>query len=145
MFRNVSDRTTELAANRQTLQQAQSHKQGGGCPPDGLVRGQEANCGGGEAHDQHGHKEGFLPADKVTESAKNDCTKGSKDEACAERRQGREQSGGFITLREEQSTEEGGKGAVDKEVIPFENGSERGRKNGPFRVAVQIVRFWCDL
>src|SRR5262249_44821713 len=82
-----------------------------------------------QAHDEDGDEEGVFAADDVADAAKHDGAEGADQEAGGEGEQREDVAGGRWIIREELRADDAGKRSVEIEVIPFENGTERGSED----------------
>ncbi|MCY1300572.1 hypothetical protein D9M70_501440 [compost metagenome] len=114
-----------LAAYRDALHDAQGD-QADRCPDAGAgVARQQADAGGGDTHQRHGHQQHFLAAEAVTEVAEHHAGHRPGDEAHskgAESREGADQ--GVGTGEEDLAQHQSRGGGVDVEIVEFDCGAD---------------------
>src|SRR4030095_2075870 len=90
---------------------------------------QQADQERGPTHENDGDEERIFASHEVADPAEDDCTEGphqqSRGIGCARRKQRR----CFVPRRKEQSGEERRESRVQVEVVPLENGAERGSED----------------
>ena len=87
MLGDIGRGSAILAAERQTLQDAERDEQDGCGDADACVIGKQADEEGRQAHDGHGDEEGVLPPDQIADAAEDDCPERTDCEACREGRE----------------------------------------------------------
>ena len=123
---DVGRGTAILAAQRQALQQAAGDEQHGGSDADRGVARQQADHEGRDAHQGHRHEEGVLAADQVAQAAEEQRAERTDREAGGEAQQGEDEGRRRIDAREEGGADVRGERAGEIEVVPFEDGADRG-------------------
>lgn len=110
---------------------------------DLVVGGQQAHADGAGAHEREGDDDRVLAAEAVTEVAEDDPAERAGDETDREGREGGERADGGGGVGEEQRPEhEGGRGAVDVEVEPFDGGADEGGDTGASCCPGVVHRAW---
>lgn len=133
-----------FAAQTQTLRQTADDQQNRGPDADLIKGGNQADGASADAHDVESEHKHFLAPEFVAEMAENDPAQGSPYIA---HRKGsvRKDCGhdrievGKIQLAENKP----GHGSVQKEVVPFEDGSHKGGCDGAFELPGSVVRRVC--
>ena len=133
MLGHIGGRATEFAPHRQPLQQAQGHQQRRREQSDLGIGGQQADGHGGKAHQHDGDQEGAAAADPIADAAEHQRTERAHHPAGAEHRQRREQTGGLVAGRKEQTPEHHRQRAVKEEVEPLEHGAGHRRGDRAYR------------
>ncbi len=126
MLRHIGRRAAIFAAQRQALQHAQrdqDHRRGDA--PARRPR-QQADQEGRQAHDHDGDEEGVFASDEVADPPEHQRAERPHQEAGRKRQQREDVAGGFRILCEERRADERGQRAVKIEVVPLEDGAERG-------------------
>ncbi len=85
-------------------------------------------------------EEGVLAADEVAEAAEDQRAERTHQEAGGEGQQREDVARRFRILREEGRADEGGERAVEIEIVPFENGAERGAEDDLLLLRVMPAR-----
>ena len=129
MFGHVGRGSAILAAERETLRQAQRDQDDRRGEADGRSVGQQADNEGRQAHDQNGDEEGVFAADDVADAPEYDGAEGADQEAGGERQQREDIAGRRRIGREELRADDRRQRSVEIEVVPFENGAERRGEN----------------
>ena len=125
-----------FAAQGQTLEQAQHHQDDGCGHADAGVGGQQADAEGGDAHEDDSGEKGVLAADHVAEAAEHQGAEGPHHEAGGKGQQGEDEGGGVVDAGEELLADHRRQGAIEKEVVPLEDGSQgRGEDHLAFFAA----------
>ncbi len=123
---DVSRRAAVLATEREALGEAQRHQQDRRPDADLRIGRQHADQRRRQAHDDDRDEEGVLAADQVADAPEQERAQRAHGEAGAEGREAREERRRVVARREEERREEHGEGAVQVEVVPLEDGAERG-------------------
>ncbi len=131
-LRGQQHRTAPLAADADALGEAQHDQQDRREDADLAVGGQDADQEGGHTDQHQGPDQHLLAADQVAEAAEDDAAERPGDVADGvggERQQG---AGERVVAREEEVTEDqGGGGAVDREVVPLQRCCRSGSRRRP--------------
>ena len=136
-FNEVGDRSGELSADRQALNQAQHHQEHA-CPNADLRIGRH-DTQQGRRHD-HRHNRGdqhHLPADEVANGTENDRPQGAHEKPGGKGAESGDQGDGFDLGREEQLRDHHRHIAIEREVVPFYDVADRTGGDDPER----LVRF----
>jgi hypothetical protein len=120
---------TVLAAQGQSLQQPQSNQQDRCDDAGGCERGQYADQERAQAHAGDGDDEGVLSADQITDVPEYQGAERTHCEAGGERQQREDEGRARFHPGEELLCQDGGERAVDVEVVPLENRSDRRGQN----------------
>ena len=118
---DVDRRAAVLAAEGETLGQAEGDEDDRGEVADLRERRQEANGGRGDAHHGDRHEERELPAGDVADSAEERGPEGADGKAGAECGERAEEGRDVVAGGKELRPEEGGKDAVEVEVVPLDH------------------------
>ncbi|MDT4836226.1 hypothetical protein FQZ97_699140 [compost metagenome] len=129
MLGDIDRRAAVLAAQGQALEHTQADQDDRRRHTDGGVSGQQADGEGGQAHQQDGDQEGVLAADHVAEAAEHQRPERANQEAGGECHQGEDEGRGVVDPGEELLADDGGQGAVEKEVVPLEDRAQGGRED----------------
>ncbi|MDT4839744.1 hypothetical protein FQZ97_735410 [compost metagenome] len=129
MFGDVDRRAAIFTAQGQALEHAQADQDDGRGNADGGVSGQQAHREGGQPHQQDGGEEGVLAPDHVTEAAEHQRAERAHQEAGGKRHQGEDEGRGVVHPGEELLADDGGQGAVEKEVVPLEDRAQGGSED----------------
>ena len=138
MFGHVSGGSAILAAECEALQQAQTDQDDRRRDADGRRVRQQADDKGRQAHDQNGDEEGVFAADDVADAAEHNGAERTDDEARGKGQQREDVArclvehrhfGGGIDHAEELRADDAGERTEQVEIIPFEDGTERGSDN----------------
>ena len=129
-----------LAADREALDQAQEHQQGGREDADRVVGGQQRDQERRAAHQEHAQHEHVLAAVRVTPVPEDERADRSGDVADPERREGRDDRDLRVVRREEDVGEDqrGGLG-VDEEVVVLERTADPATRRGLLRL-LRVLR-----
>ena len=125
MLGHISGRATVLTAQGQALQQSQDNQDHRCGHANGGVVGQDADDEGRQAHDQDGDQKGVLAADHVAQAAKEDGTEGAHDETGSKGQQREDEGRARIEAAEKLLGNNGCERAIQVEVVPFKNGTQR--------------------
>ncbi|MCY1529257.1 hypothetical protein D9M68_643910 [compost metagenome] len=120
-----------LTGGREALHQADHQQQRRGDQADLCIGGQQGDAEGRAGHDQDRQREGVAPAEAVADMAPDDAADGADDERQGEHREGGEQAGGLVGLREEHHGDDRGEVAVGGVVEPFDEVAHEGGGSGP--------------
>ncbi|MEY9294298.1 hypothetical protein ABH979_007372 [Bradyrhizobium ottawaense] len=129
MFRDVGRRAAILTAERQALGEAQRDQDDRSRDADGGRVRQQADDEGRQTHDQDGDEEGIFAADDVADAAEHDRAERTHQEAGCERQQREDVAGCRRIGREELRADDAGQRTVEVEIVPLEDGTERGGEN----------------
>ncbi|MGY3462241.1 hypothetical protein ACVWW5_007691 [Bradyrhizobium sp. LM3.4] len=129
MLRDVGRRTAIFTAERQALGEAQRDQDDRGRDANGRRVGQQADDEGRQTHDQDGDEECVFAADDVADTAEHDRAERAHQEACREGQQREDVAGCRGIGREELRADDAGQRPVKIEVVPLEDGTERGGEN----------------
>ncbi len=144
MLGDVGRRTAILTAEREALQQAQRDQDDRGRDADGRRVGQQADDESRQAHDEDGDEEGVFAADDVADAAEHEGAERADQEAGGEGQQREDIARGRRVGREELRADDAGERPVEVEVIPLENGAERGGQNDEALLLPHASRLgWC--
>ena len=114
-----------LAADADALQDPQHDQGDRGPDADLVVRRQQADRGGADAHDQQGQDQHLLAADPVAEVAEDQPADRPGEEPDGEGGEGRELRGRSVQPVEVELVEDqAGGGAVEEEVVPLDGGAD---------------------
>jgi hypothetical protein len=126
----------ELGARAEPLDDAQQHEQDRRQHADRIVRGQQSDQAGADAHHQRGDDERGAPADAVAEPAEEEAADRAEQECHAERGERDQRAHPGRGVGEEQLVEdERGGGAVDEEVVPLQGGADQRAGHHATKVA----------
>jgi len=117
---HVGCRATVLAAQRETLDQAQRDQDDRRRDADRFVRRKKADDEGRHTHQQDRDQEGVLAPDQIADAAEDDGAEGSYRKAGRERQQRKQELRGWIQTRKELLADDRGERAVKIKVIPLE-------------------------
>src|SRR5690349_5320724 len=101
MLGDVRDGAAVLSAETETLDEAQKEENEGRGDADAGVARDDADQGRGQAHAAQRDEEGVLAAHQIADPPENERTERPNQEADGEDRDGREERGDRIALREE--------------------------------------------
>ena len=135
VLRDIDRRAAILAAERETLGHAQRNERDRRHEPDRLVARQAADQEGGRTHDQDGDEKGVLAANQIAQPAEHQRAERPHQEARGKGQQREDVARRLGVLAEELRADNRGQRAVEVEVVPFENGTKRRRKNDPLLFA----------
>src|SRR6202035_5189703 len=142
-FHRQQNRAAPLAADADTLDQAENGQQHRAPDADHRISGQERHQKGRDAHQHQGDDQRRLAADAVAVVAKNkraDRARHKADEIDAE---GAERRRERVLVGEEQLAEdEAGHGAVEEKIVPLDGGAYRRCDDGATELASMLV--WCE-
>jgi hypothetical protein len=113
-----------FAAEREALNEAQRDQDDRRGDSRTRIGRQQADQEGAQAHQSHRHQEGVLPADQVTDAAKQQRAERADRKSGREREQREDESRGRVDARKELLGENHAERAVNVEVVPFEHGAE---------------------
>ena len=121
MFSDVNGRTAILPAQGKTLQTAEQQQKS--CRPYTrcFKRRQDTDRGRCEAHQCDGDQKGIFASDLVAKISEQDRPEWPHAEPGAENSERGQCCGSRIIRRKEQLADQGGKNAVNEEIIPFEH------------------------
>ena len=125
-----------FAADGEALDEPQHHQQGRGPVPDLRERRQAAHEEGGGAHQQQAELQQPLASVPVPELAEDDPAEGAGGEADGVGHEGGEDAVEIVAaFREEHLAEyQRGRGAVEEELVPFDDGAGHGRGHYPAKI-----------
>lgn len=126
MLSNVSCRSAIFTTERQALQQTQDNQDDGCGDADGAGAWQQADDEGRQTHDGDGDEEGIFAPDKIADASENKGAEGAHQEAGGKGEERENIARRRRKLAEELRANDRGKRPVEIEIIPFENGAERG-------------------
>ena len=121
MFGDVGRCAAILAADRQTLQDAQTDQDDGGGDADTVRGRQDADDEGGRTHDQDGHQEGVFASDEIAKAPEYQRAERAHQEAGGEGEQGEDVARRLIELTEELGADDHGKRTVKIKIVPLED------------------------
>src|SRR3982751_4265961 len=121
MLGDVSSRATVLAAQRQTLYEAQRHQQYRSKPADSLVCRQQTDCERSAAHTDNRDEEGVLAADDVADAAEHERAERSNKKSCSVCRKGGQQRSRVVTFRKKQRCKERRQRRIQVKIVPLEH------------------------
>jgi hypothetical protein len=125
MFCREKHGATPFAADGEALDEAEKDERDRGPNADLRVGREEADEGGGKAHQDEAQHQEALPADAIAEMAEDDAADRPRHEAQRIGGEGEEGAGQRLVLREEELVEhERGGRAVEEEIIPFDGGAD---------------------
>ena len=129
MLGHVGGRAAVLAAEGETLEEAQGDEDDRRRDAERRVAGEQADDEGRAAHQEDGDEEGVLAADQVAEPAEHDGAEGADEEAGREGEEGEDERGGLVHRHEEVLGDDRGQRAIQVEVVPLKHRTERRSKN----------------
>jgi len=131
-----------LTADGEALDEAQRHQQSGGPVPDLSERGQAAHQEGGGAHQQQAELQQLLASVAIPELAEDDAAKRAGGEADGVGHEGGEDGVEVVAaLGEEHLAEhQRGRGAVEEEFVPFDDGAGHGCGDHSPKVGVALLK-----
>ncbi|ENR62005.1 hypothetical protein C028_02340 [Brucella abortus 63/168] len=129
MFGHIGCRAAIFAAERQPLQHAQRNQDDRCEDAERGGAGQKADQEGRSAHDDDGNKECIFTADEVADASEDESAEGAHKETCRKSQKNEDVSGCFRVFVEEGRADKGRQRSIEIEVIPFKDGTERGRKD----------------
>ncbi len=118
---HVDRRTAVLTAEGQALGETEEQEDRWREDADRLVRRQEADDDGRDAHDRDRHQERVLASDDVADPAEDDRAKGPDEEARGVGGERRQERRGGVGAREEDRRQERREGRVEIEVVPLDD------------------------
>ena len=129
MFGDEQNGAAPLAADGEALDEAQHHQQGRGPVPDLRERRQAAHEEGGGAHQQQAELQQPLASVPISELAEDDAADRAGREADGVGHEGGKDGVELVgAFREEHLVEyQRGRGAVEEELVPFDDGAGHGR------------------
>ncbi|MGY3510032.1 hypothetical protein ACVIQY_003007 [Bradyrhizobium sp. USDA 3051] len=129
MLRDVGGRTAIFTAEREALGETQRDQDDRGRDADGGSVGQQADDESRQTHDQDGDEESVFAADDVADTAEHDRAERAHQEAGREGQQREDVAGCRRIGREELRADDAGQRTVEIEIVPLEDGTERGGEN----------------
>ncbi len=128
MLGHQQHRATPLAADGESLDEAEGDEQGGGPVADLTVGGQAAHQEGGRADEEETELEQLLAAELVAEVTEHDAAERPGDEADGVGGECRDDRVEFVASRREEDLAEyeRRRGSVEEELIPFDDGAGHG-------------------
>src|SRR3989441_9459087 len=122
----MGDPPAVLTPQREALNQPQDEEEDRGGEPDLCVRRDGTNKGRREAHPGQRNQEGVFPSDEVADPAKDERPKRPDEKTDRKECDGRQKRGDGIGFCEELRRQHPGQASEDVEVVPFNDGTNRG-------------------
>ena len=140
-------RAAPLATDGEALHEPADEQQDRRADADRGVRRQQPDRKGRDAHHQQRDDQHLLAADPVAEVPEDHAAEGARDEAERVGAERQQRPGGLLALREEQLAEDqGGRGAVEEEVVPLDGGADEGGEDDLDDVGLRRARVaWAGL
>ena len=129
MLGDVGRRTAVFAAERKALHQTQRDQHDRREDAPCVVAGNHADEEGADAHQGHRDQEGVFASDHVAEATEDQRAKRADGEAGRKGEQRKDEADIRRHVGEEVFGKERAQRSVDVEVVPLENGAERGSEN----------------
>ncbi len=129
MFRNIGCSAAIFTTECETLQHAQGDQDDRCENAERGRAGQDTHEERGCAHDDDGDKECVFTTDEIADASEDESAERTDEEACRESKQDEDVSGCFRVFIEEGRADEGCECSVKIEVVPFEDGTKRRRKD----------------
>jgi hypothetical protein len=129
MLCDVHSGAAIFTANGQTLQRADKDEGHGGNPAASMEAGEKTNRCGCTPHDAQGDKKRVLATHHVTNSPKEERSKGPHNESHRKRGKVRDVGKGLIAGGIKLLRENDGKAAEDKKIVPLDHRSGGGSQN----------------
>ena len=127
MLGHINGSAAIFTSESQALHDAQENDDNRRGDADSRDRWNEAYTRRRDAHQRYGDEEGIFSPQPVAEEAKKDCADGPEGEADCESRPDEQQAQHLVIDIVEGVFQDVGKRAVDKEIIPFEDGARAAR------------------
>ena len=125
VLRDIGGGAAIFAAEGEALQEAHGDQDDRRRDADLVVAGKQADDEGRQAHDQDGDEEGVFAADEIAEPAEDQRAERADQEAGGEGEQREDVGRRLRELAEELRADDGREGAVEIEIIPFEDRAQR--------------------
>src|SRR5438105_8713386 len=125
MLGHIDCRPAILAPECQPLKNSDKQKNNRSRDPDGRVRRQKTDQGGGSAHDKQRHQKSIFASDQITYAAKEEGAERTNHEPHCKRGEISDQRERVVALWIEERRDDGRETAENVEVIPLDHRANR--------------------